>query len=170
MIWHCRCSCGNELDLSYKDLMYSNLKSCGCQKKEHDQALHGFLNHIDGTSLEMLGSKKLPANNTTGHKGVYLIKGKYVAKLVFRKKAYYLGVYDNIEDAILAREDAEEAVFQTALPFYEAYNRKAKNDPEWAEKNPVSITVCRDKDGRLYLQMLPDLGTMDMAADGLSNS
>ena len=40
VLWHCKCSCGRELEVSYNDLMYSNVKSCGCQKKEHDQALN----------------------------------------------------------------------------------------------------------------------------------
>lgn len=62
VLWHCKCSCGRELEVSYNDLMYSNVKSCGCQKKEHDQALKEFLNHIDGTSLEMLESTKIPKN------------------------------------------------------------------------------------------------------------
>lgn len=133
------------------------MKSCGCQKKEHDQALKGFLNHIDGTSLEMLGSHKLPTNNSTGHKGVYLIKGKYTAKIVFQKKAYYLGTYADINDAVEARKEAEEAIFQTALPFYTAWQKKAEHDPQWAIENPVKVTVRRDLNGRLYLDMSPPI-------------
>ncbi len=155
VLWHCVCACGRELEVSYNDLLYTAVQSCGCQKKEHDRALKGFLNHIDGTSLEMLGSAKLPANNTTGCRGVYFIKGKYVAKIVFQKKAYYLGTYVNMEDAVQARKDAEEAVFQTALPFYAAWKRKAEGDPDWAAENPVSVKVLRNQENRLYLEMLP---------------
>ena len=157
VLWHCRCSCGNEVDVSYNDLLYTNVKSCGCQKKEHDKALCGFLNHIDGTSLEMLGSTKLPTNNTTGYRGVYFIKGKYVAKIVFQKRAYYLGTYANIEDAVQARKEAEEAIFQTALPFYAAWQTKAEHDPEWALENPGRVKVMRNRDNRLYLEMQPNL-------------
>lgn len=157
VLWHCRCSCGNEIDVSYNELMYTNVKSCGCQKKEHDQALHSFLNHIDGTSLEMLGSTKLPSSNTTGYRGVYFIKGKYVAKIVFQKKPYYLGTYTNIEDAAQARKEAEEAIFQTALPFYAAWQKKAVNDPAWAEANPVRVKVMRNRENHLYLEMTPDM-------------
>ena len=155
VLWRCKCDCGNEADVSYNNLVYGNMKSCGCQKKEHDRALKGFLIHIDGTSLEMLGSAKLPVNNTTGCRGVYFIKGKYVAKIVFQKKAYYLGTYVNMEDAVQARKDAEEAVFQTALPFYAAWKRKAEGDPDWAAENPVSVRVLRNQENRLYLEMLP---------------
>lgn len=157
VLWHCRCTCGNEIDVSYNELMYTSVKSCGCQKKEHDRALKGFLNHIDGTSLEMLGSTKLPTSNTTGYRGVYLIKGKYVAKIVFQKKPYYLGTYTDIMDAAEARKEAEEAIFQTALPFYAAWQKRAKKDPQWAKENPVSVKVRRDENHRLYLEMLPDM-------------
>ena len=88
VLWRCRCTCGNEADYSYNDLVYANLKSCGCRKREHEQQLGTFLTFVDGTSLDLIKSKKLPADNTTGVRGVYLIRGKYTAKIVFQKKAY----------------------------------------------------------------------------------
>lgn len=157
VMWHCRCQCGKELDLDYNRLLYSAVKSCGCQKREHDQKLQSYLNHIDGTSLEMLGSTKVPTNSTTGHKGVYHIQGKYIARIVFQQKAYYLGTYANIQDAITARKDAEEAVFEPALAFYTAWKEKAAQDPQWAENNPASVSVLRDPNGRLYVQTMPRL-------------
>ena len=45
----------------------------------------------------------MPADNTTGYKGVYFVRGKYVAKIVFQKKAYYLGNFDDIEEKIIER-------------------------------------------------------------------
>ncbi len=71
VIWHCKCDCGNEIDVPYNSLVYCNQKSCGCQKKEHDQKLQTFLTHVAGTSVDMLKSKKIPTDNTTGYKGVY---------------------------------------------------------------------------------------------------
>lgn len=32
--WHCKCSCGNEVDVSGKCLQSGNTKSCGCLQKE----------------------------------------------------------------------------------------------------------------------------------------
>lgn len=156
VLWHCKCSCGKKVNVSRNELLYTNLKSCGCLKKEHDQALQGFLNHIDGTSLEMLKSTKTPTNNTTGYKGVYFIHGKYVAKIVFQKKAYYLGTYSEIQDAAEARKEAEKAIFQTALPFYAKWQERAKHDPKWAQENPVSVKVMREDNSRLHLEMLPE--------------
>lgn len=39
VLWRCKCDCGNEADVSYNNLVYGNMKSCGCQKKEHDMEL-----------------------------------------------------------------------------------------------------------------------------------
>lgn len=33
-IWHCKCECGNECDISYDNLKSGNTKSCGCLKSE----------------------------------------------------------------------------------------------------------------------------------------
>ncbi len=157
VIWHCRCDCGNEADVSYNSLMYTHIQSCGCKKKEHDQELGGFLTHVSGTSVDMLKSKKIPTNNTTGTKGVYFIRGKYVAKIVFQKKAYYLGTYDSIEDAIEARRKGEELLHTGTAEYYERWKSRADADPEWALENPISIRVERDSYGELKVWFEPGI-------------
>ena len=157
VIWHCRCQCGNELDISYNSLLYCNIKSCGCRKKEHEKKLHGFLTHVDGTSIDAIRSKKVPKDNTTGYKGVYLIRGKYVAKIVFQKKQYFLGAYDNIHDAAAARVEAEKTLFDEMAEFYALWEERATADPEWARENPVKVEVCRNKEHQLCLQFSPDI-------------
>lgn len=156
--WRCKCDCGNEADVSYNNLVYGNMKSCGCQKKEHDKKLCSFLTHIEGTSIDMLRSKKIPADNTTGYKGVYLIKGKYVAKIVFQKKAYYLGTYDRIEDAAEARKEAEEVVFDSVAEHYARWKAYADTDPAWGVENPVQVFVSQDSSTkRMSVTLLPVL-------------
>lgn len=157
VIWRCRCDCGKEVDASYNCLLYTNLKSCGCQKKEHDQKLKTFLTHVAGTSVDMLKSKKLPTDNTTGYKGVYFIRGKYVAKIVFQKKPYYLGAFDNIDDAAQARKEAEEVLFDGVAEHYRLWKAKADQDPAWAKENPVQVFVTQDPDKRLSVTLLPVL-------------
>lgn len=156
MVWHCKCDCGNEVDVPYNTLMYANQQSCGCKKKEHDQLLGKLQTRVDGTSLDIIKSKKVPTDNTTGYKGVYFIKGKYVAKIVFRKKAYYLGTYDNIEDAHEARLDAEEALYLPTMEYHARWQEKADADPNWAAENPMQIFVSH-VDGRLAASFLPVL-------------
>lgn len=155
ILWHCRCECGREVDVSYNDLLYTNLKSCGCQKKENDQKLQEKLTRVAGTSLEAIKSQKVPTNNTTGYKGVYFINGKYLAKIVFQKKPYFLGTYSNIEDAAKARKEAEILLFEGTAEYYERWHKRADEDPEWAKANPVSIQVSRDSNGELKVAYDP---------------
>ncbi len=161
VVWHCKCDCGNEADVPYNNLMYANQRSCGCQKKEHDKLLGTLQTRVDGTSLDIIKSQKVPTDNTTGYKGVYLIKGKYMAKIVFRKKAYYLGSYDNIEDAHEARLDAEEALFQSTVEYHARWQKKAA-DPEWAKENPMQIFVTKTND-QFHVSFLPVLDGKEAA-------
>ena len=156
VIWHCRCECGNELDVPYNNLLYSNLRSCGCRRREHDMQLKELLPHVDGTSICHLRSKKTPKNNTTGVRGVYLIRGRYVAKIVFQKKQYLLGTYDKLEDAADARREAEAVLNDQVATFYDRWADKAKEDREWADANPISISVER-RNGELRVELLPRL-------------
>lgn len=156
-LWHCRCDCGAELELSYNNIMYTNQVSCGCQRREHEQNLNTYLTHVAGTSVEMLRSKKVPTDNTSGHKGVYWIRGKWVAKIVFRKKAFYLGTFDDIADAVSARQAAEEALFDTVADHYTRWKRRAETDPGWGERNPVEITVEQREDKTLNVRCLPEI-------------
>lgn len=156
VIWHCKCDCGNETDVPYNNLVFGNMKSCGCQKKEHDKELKNFLIHVGGTSIDAIKSKKLPSDNTTGYKGVYLIKGKYVAKIVFQKKAYYLGAYKKIDEAAEARKKAEAVLFDGFAAYYEEYRKLADRNPEWQQANPIQIHVTKS-DGELALEIRPVL-------------
>lgn len=169
VIWHCKCDCGNEIDVPYNSLVYCNQKSCGCQKKEHDQKLQTFLTHVAGTSVDMLKSKKIPTDNTTGYKGVYLIRGKYVAKIVFQKKQYFLGTYDNIEDAAEARKEAEEVLFDGVAEHYQKWKEYADADPDWAEQNPIQIIV-NQQDRKLNVALLPDLQEYSEKKERIENA
>lgn len=155
VIWLCRCECGKEVEVAYSDLRYSNMRSCGCQKKKHSEKLPEMLTHVAGTSIDMLKSKKVPKNNTTGVKGVYFIRGKYVAKIVFQKKAYYLGTYENFEDAAEARKIAEEEIRGSVVSYYDSWKCKAEEDAEWAASNPIDIKVVRDELNGLALRITP---------------
>lgn len=161
VIWHCQCDCGHTVDVSYNHLVYSNMKSCGCRKIENNEKIQDNLIRIDGTSLDMIRSKKVFANNTTGYRGVYLIRGKYVAKLVFQKKGYYLGAYKDIKDAVKARAEAEAIVFDGTAAYYESWEKAAAKDPLWAEENPVQIRIERDPKEQLKVEFIPSLSVVE---------
>ena len=156
VIWHCVCDCGNEVDLSYNVLMYSDIRSCGCWKRERESKLGELLTHVDGTSIDMIKSKKVPMDNTSGYRGVYLVNRKYIAKIVFQKKQYHLGSFDNIEDAAKARKEAEALLFDRVSEHYAKWKRKAQTEPEWAEQNPVQILVSKSSVGELEVELLPN--------------
>lgn len=157
VIWHCKCDCGAEVEINYNSLCHGNLRSCGCQKKEQEQNLHNFLTHIAGTSIDLLKSQKIPKNNTSGVRGVYLIRGKYVAKIVFQKKQYILGHFDRLEDAAAVRQKCEVFLRDEVLDYYEQWQKRAAADPQWAIENPVQIKAEKDgEDFRLtFLPLLP---------------
>lgn len=110
---------------------------------------------IAGTSLDIVKSKKVPTDNTTGYKGVYLIKGKYVAKIVFQKKQYYLGTFDQIEDAVQARKEAEEILFDGFAAYYEKYKEKAAADAVWEKEHPISVYVEKNTNNAISVSFLP---------------
>ena len=149
--------CGTEFDLSYNEILYTNRKSCGCKKRKHNKNLPDLLTHIGGTSIDMIRSEKLPANNTTGHKGVYYINGKYTAKIVFQKKAYYLGNYDNFTDAVTAREEAEKILLRGTLDFYDKWKKRADHDSKWARENPILIKVVSNANNQLEVDFSPEI-------------
>lgn len=163
LVWRCRCDCGTEVNVSYNSLLYGNQVSCGCQKKEHDRKLNTYLTHVAGTSVDMLKSTKIPKDNTTGYKGVYLVRGKYLAKIVFQKKQYVLGIYERIEDAAEARKEAEEILFVGVAAHYEKWKARAALDPNWARANPVQVIVSQ-ADGQLKTLLLPDLSANESSA------
>ena len=157
VMWRCKCECGNEVEYSYNVLMYSEIRSCGCWKRERESKLGDLITRVDGTSIDMIKSKKLPADNTSGVKGVYFQKGKWIAKIVFQQKQYHLGKYDTIEEAAEARKEAEELLFDGATAHYECWKAKADLDPEWASQNPVQILVSKKSTSELAVTFLPVL-------------
>lgn len=155
VVWHCVCDCGNEVDISYNVLMYSDIRSCGCWKRERESHLGDLLTRINGTSIDMIKSKKLPADNTSGVKGVYNQKGKWIAKIVFQQKQYHLGKYDTIEEAAEARHEAEVVLFDGVASHYDRWKARADIDPEWAKDNPIVITVNKKSASELEVELLP---------------
>lgn len=153
----CRCDCGNEIGVSYNNLMYCGQQSCGCKKKEHDKALVGYLAHVDGTSIDALKSDKIPKNSTTGVKGVYRIKGRYLAKIVFQHRQYSLGTYESLETAAEARKKTEDLLSEKVVGFYEKWSEKAATDPVWAKENPMKIQVSRLDSGELDVALQPSI-------------
>lgn len=103
--WHCRCDCGNEIDVPADGLRTGNNLSCGCLKRMNQKHINETLHLVDGTCLDWLEKRKSRSDNTSGCQGVSRLKnGKYRVNIGFKGKRYYLGVYSDLGKAIAVRK------------------------------------------------------------------
>lgn len=100
-------------------------------------------------------------SGTSGVKGVYWIRGKWVAKIVSQKKQYALGAYDRFDDAVRARKEAEESICKGTVEHHTRWKAIADTDPQWAQDNPISILVERNQDNTISVIFLPTLQKME---------
>lgn len=152
VIWHCRCDCGNEIDVAQNNLVYGNYRSCGCLRKEIWKNIPNQLHMIDGTCIEWLEHRKYRCDNTSGFRGVSVTKsGTYKVTIGFKKKRFYIGTYKTFEQAVEHRLEVEELIHDGFVKLYYAWVRKAENDPEWAEENPLVFKVEKENGNFLVI-------------------
>ena len=123
--WECRCDCGNRTVVGQTLLQTGKTKSCGCLQKK--QILEN-MKLCDGTSVALLeaGKRRLLKSNRSGYTGVYeKPDGRWAAQITFKGKTYYLGAYDDIQDAVRARKRGEE-MHDEFLEWY--YSQKKGED------------------------------------------
>ena len=124
--WRCRCACGEETTVRYAYLLSGHTKSCGCLQRN---VVSDNLRLMDGTSVTVLEAirKRTLSSNTSGHTGVYwnAKNQKWAAQITFKRKTYYLGSYEKIEDAIKARKRGEEMHDDFLDWYYQLHPGKA---------------------------------------------
>lgn len=120
--WRCRCDCGSYTTVSSNKLRTGHTSSCGCQKSMKANAAKTF---VDGTCVEILFSKKVRKNNTSGHTGVSRKGNKWQAYLTYGHKQFSLGTYMFKEEAIQARKGAESRARDRLMAFM---NSSAEQD------------------------------------------
>ena len=103
--WRCICECGNETVVSSNHLLQNHTTSCGCWSKE---VFGQGKTHVEGTCIEILFSSKVRANNTSGRTGVHKKRDRWIAYITVGQKFYWLGSYDNYDEAVAARKKAED--------------------------------------------------------------
>lgn len=127
----CKCECGSIKIIKSKLLISKHTKSCGClssesviknQKLAFEKFKDKYL--VEGTSLSMIKKENPIKTNTSGVTGVTWDKRreKWMAQIIFKGKHYYLGRYDNKEDAVKARKEAEEKLHKEFLRNLEKEN------------------------------------------------
>ena len=86
VFWHCKCDCGNELDVTEDSLVHGGYRSCGCLREECKKAIPTQLHHVDGTCIEWLEKRKSRSDNTSGFRGVYPSKnGRFRVFIGFKR-------------------------------------------------------------------------------------
>lgn len=130
IIWECRCDCGNTVSVIARSLIAGNTMSCGCISKEKLEE-ESKKNCIDGTNTAIISSllKDNKSNITkSGVKGVGWDKksNKWRAYIMFKRKHYHLGYFANLDDAIEAREKAEQKTFGEFLEWHNKFKDNKK--------------------------------------------
>lgn len=119
VVWLCECECGNVIEVPSNRLRNGEKKSCGCLREDYyNNELNNNIKkyQIEGTNVAYLKSNKLSKANKSGVRGVSQKKnGKWLAQIVFKRKAYNLGTYEKFEDAVNARKKAEEKLHKEFL-------------------------------------------------------
>jgi hypothetical protein len=72
------------------------------------------------TQSQNMSNLLLTKASTSGHKGVHWHRaaGKWTAKIKVNKKSFYLGLFDNIENAIEAYRDASKKLHGAFSPYH----------------------------------------------------
>lgn len=127
--WICECDCGNRKSIRGTSLVRDGgTRSCGCDQRKmasetgRKTVAENARKQIERnmsyrTNFQVIENQNIPKNNTSGHKGVSWNKGKgkwdaYIQVQGCRK---HLGRYSEYEDAVKARELAEEKYFKPLI-------------------------------------------------------
>lgn len=145
VIWHCRCDCGNEINVTQDNLVYGNYRSCGCLRQEIWKNIPNQLHMVDGTCIEWLKYRKHRSDNTSGFRGVFRSQnGTYRAMIGFKKERFYIGTYQTFEQAVEHRLEIEELIHDGFVKAYDEWAKRAENDPQWADENPLIFDVKKE--------------------------
>lgn len=122
----CKCDCGNTHTVFAGNLTRSRspTQSCGCYRRDVSSELGKKViirnsaeriarNHQYGTNVGMITNQKLHVNNQSGHTGVWFdnARNTYQAYINLHNKRHNLGRFKSFDEAVAAREDAEDRLF-----------------------------------------------------------
>ena len=150
--WLCRCDCGKEIYATTYLLRIGNVQSCGCFKAESSRlnVRKARANNTVafGTDLEKIRKSvtNCEGRGQTGYRGVFLTgneKKKYRARITFQGTVYDLGCYEEIEEAIAARKEAEEKLYGDFFTWYEKEG-KGKREKAVKERNEAVAEEARE--------------------------
>jgi len=118
-LWKCICDCGCIIDVNSKHLIHGSVRSCGCLREE---SVLGNFEFFEGTIVTKIRNDSVQKNNTSGFRGVCWCRAtrKWISYISFKHKRYNLGRYDELNDAVNIRKQAEEKIFGEFLKWYDS--------------------------------------------------
>lgn len=147
VIWLCRCDCGNEKEISESNFVFGSSVSCGCVKKQRAEEFLPAekLTLVEGTCVEWIANRKNRADNTSGFRGIYKYGNVYRVMIGLQGKLYDLGRYEDFDEAVGVRLEAEKFLHDGFITCYEKWKKKAEEDEMWAARNPFYFKVNKDQ-------------------------
>lgn len=114
-LWKCQCECGGFCFHTTSELNAGKLQSCGCVQKAAASelaVLAGRKRTFEAGSCLNSYEAILYKNNSSGVKGVswYKKSGKWRVQIKYARENYYLGLYDELKDAVSVRKEAENFI------------------------------------------------------------
>lgn len=109
---------------------------------------------VDGTCVEVLEKRKSRKDNKSGLRGVFKMKNcdKYRVDIGFKGKRYYVGLFDNYDEAVQARLAAENMIHNGFIQKWKEWKEMEQENPEWAKVHPFVFDV-RKEDGEIKVQV-----------------
>ncbi len=130
VLYECKCECENTREATSWQLKSGEVtrcKKCAAKyKKDNLNKYHSINNmhndDLDGSNPHIISNKRINSNNTSGYKGVTWDKSRNMwrAQIVFKNKAIHLGRFHDIQDAVDARQNAEDELFKPYLKLFES--------------------------------------------------
>ena len=90
----------------------------------------------------------------SGFRGVFQLKNcnRYRVDIGFKGKRYYVGLFDNYDEAVQARLAAENLIHNGFIQKWKEWNEKEKEDPEWGKEHPFVFDVKKE-DGEIRVRV-----------------
>lgn len=130
-MWECECECGAITYKATDVLKNPDLSMCSsCAAKYAAENARECAGFVEGTQLAKIRDMKPNAANTSGYRGIYYEPkfDRWRAQIIFHRKRYYLGTYKKLEDAVKARQRAEEDLYGSFLSKIEQADSVGKVD------------------------------------------
>lgn len=123
IVWHCKCDCGKETDVSVSDLKSGNTKSCGCLKSSYGEYI------IE----KLLQENNIPYVKEKTFDTCRFTDTKYLAKFDFYVNEQYLIEYDGKQHFKVGT-----GIYDNPIKFQQTKEHD-KYKEEWCKENNIPL-------------------------------